>query len=232
MAEINCSSAIREIAERQVKAHYSSAQTLEVDFLVEGSLIDDYAVIEYQAISMASAKFHWKVPFSMGDFIKYCKTIVASRIAWTINLMESVIVYPTDNIMVPSLIDNICKQIGVCTNTKLGITLKPKMCPTEVDGTSLVLKHEEMEKISFFLTSLSDYVGARGYLRDKSGVWDFMTMQLIENQIKNPSIDPHPVYSVFAAVIGPRLIGSALNPLVTYGDLDVYRSLLWQLTSI
>lgn len=220
------SNVYRDLAEKRVKPHYAEAQICEVSLFNEGCLITDFEVIEYQAISMEAAKNHWKVPFSLDTFQAYCNTIVASRVAWTLNAMDHVIVYPTDDIIVPGLLDTICKQIGVCTNTKLGVTLKPQL----VTGVKLLSK-DEMEQVSFFLRSLDNYIGAEGYVRDKSGVYDFMTMQLIDNQVKNPTMDPHPVYSLLASIIGPKLIASVLTPMVVYGDSDIYRSLLWQLTS-
>lgn len=231
MAEINCPNTFRNLAERNVKPHYVEMQEIEVDFFTEGNLITDYAEVEFKAISYEASKFNWSVPFSQEEFIQYCKVIVTSRIAWILGDTPHLKFRPTDNIMTPSLIDAICKQIGLCVNTKLGVILKPKM-PSFVTSDTWKVDMNKMMEISYFLTSMDNYVGARGYLRDKQGVWDFMTMQLIDNQIKNPTMDPHPVYSVFAAVIGPKMISSVLSPLVKYGDLDVYRGLLWELTSI
>lgn len=229
--KIDCPSAFRDLAERNVKPHYAEMQEIEVDFFTEGNLIQDYAEVEFKAIKFEASKFNWEVPFTQKEFIQYCKAIVVSRIAWVLGDSEQLKFRPTDNVMTPSLIDAICKQIGLCTNTRLGVILKPKM-PSFTSTKEWKVDMNKMNEISFFLHSMDNYVGARGYLRDKQGVWDFMTMQLIDNQIKNPTMDPHPVYSVFAAVIGPKMISSVLSPMVKYGDLDVYRGLLWELTSV
>lgn len=217
---------LRDFAEKNVAPHYVEAQTVQVDFFTEGNLIEEYCNVEYQAIQYALEKMNGKVDFTVDEFLLYCKTMVFSRISWVLNNRPTV--HPTEHIMVPSFLMNIIMQIGVANDLSLGITVVPANVPEVFSPMPM----DRMRKISLRLESLTGYEGGFGYPRDKAGSWDFMTMTMINNDIKRHDANAHPVYALMASVVGPKLITSVLNPIVTYGSTNIFEGLLWQLTSI
>lgn len=214
----------RDLAEKSVAPQFKEATKVEVDFLSEGNLIEKYCEIEYYAIEYALRKVVSTVEFTKKEFVQYCKTLLASRIEYVLGGKPTV--YPTDHIMVPSFLENILMQIGEAMDLSLGIRILPK----KITLTPMSL--ENMRKISMRLESLDGYEGGFGYPRDKTGSWDFMTMTLVNNDIRRHDAQAHPVYALMAAVVGPKLISSVLSPMVTYGTTDLFEGLLWQLTSI
>lgn len=216
----------RDFAEQNVAPHYVEAQTIEVEFFNEGNLIEEYCNVEFQAIQYALERANGKVDFSKEEFLLYCKTMVYSRISWVLNQKPTV--HPTEHIMVPSFLMNIIMQIGIASDLSLGITVEPANTPKDFSPMPM----EKMRRISMRLESLSGYEGGFGYPRDKTGAWDFMTMTMINNDIRRHDATAHPVYAMMASVVGPKLITSVLSPIVNYGSTRTLEGLLWQLTSI
>jgi hypothetical protein len=220
-----CPKSVQAVAER-IKPSYRSLDVVEVTFCNEGCILDDFAKVEYKAILIASGRKEDEMPFTEEEFIQYCRTFVASRIAWVNGQTSSIVIYPTDHMLAPSLVDSVCKNIGVVYETSLGYTLVPKIA----EGIQTLSK-EKCAEVSFFLSSLNNYIGGYGYVRDKSGSWDFMSMQMIESAIMSFNDQAHPAYSVLAAIVGPRWLVESVSPRVRYGSIDLYKGLLWELTS-
>jgi hypothetical protein len=226
MENVTNESRFRDFAEKHVAPQFVEAQTVEVEFFEEGNLIESYCNIEYQAVQYAVEKMNGSLNFTTDEFLHYCKTMVYARINWVINAKPSV--HPTEHLMVPSFLMNIIMQIGLVQDPSLGLTITPASVPTSF----IPMDRGRMMQISMRLESISGYEGGFGYPRDKSGAWDFMTMTLINNDIKRHDSQAHPVYAIMASVVGPKLVTSVLSPIVTYGSSSMFEGLLWQLTSI
>lgn len=223
---LNLEERFRKLAKERVVPKYDTHQEVEVNFFSADSLIEQFASVEYQALDYNARKTGGEVPFTIEEFKAYCNSIVASRIQWVRG--ERYIYHPNDPIVSPSFLAVICMNIGIAMELTKGITLRPASIPTDVK----VFSKKEMEPISFYLASLGNYDGAKGYLKDKSGSWEFMSMQLIDGKIRNENADTHPVYAIMASVVGPLMVNSVLSPLVYYGDITLFEGLLWELTSI
>lgn len=218
------SNKFRDVAEHNVAASYISQQTYEVDMLGSDCLIDQFAKVEYSAINAEVTRTGGVVTFSENDFVLFCRQAVITRVHWVLG--EKYLTHPNDKIMIPSFLMNIIMQIGLAYEVRLGITLKPKA------GLKDVLTIDKVREISFFLRSIKSYDGGLGYLKDKTGVWDFMSMTLVNNQIQRYNADAHPVFALMASVVGPKLVQSVLSPLVRYGDMNFFEGLLWELTTV
>lgn len=215
---------VQDISER-IRPTYKDVQTVEVQFHPETGCFKEFVEVEYSALELEATKAGLSLPFSEEDFSKYCTTFIVSRVAWVMGEKTSLILHPADKIICPALLDAVTKNIGHVMETKQGLTLVPT-----IESKDNVLSKPECEKISFFLASLPNYMGGMGYVKDKTGSWEFMSMQLVENVVMS-EVDCHPAYSTLAAIVGPKWLGAVTAPRIRYGDLDMYRSLLWQLTS-
>lgn len=222
---------VSAIAERSLKPVAVDYITGEVTFSMEEGIFADYISAEHCAIKAAVSHVS-DFPFELDTFMKYCNTLVVSRIAWVIGKPTLLIVRPEDNITCPALLAQVLMNIGRVSDDSIGIQLEPAFSADDQTVKDGCLTKAEMEKISYYLRRIEKYVGAQGYLKDKSGSWEFMTMQLVDNQIRAPRNAAHPAYSLLAAVTGNKTLVSALSPRVKYGDMDVFRGLVWQLTSI
>lgn len=222
---------VSAVAERSLKPVAVDYITGEVTFSMDEGIFADYINAEHSAIKAAVSKDS-DFPFDLETFKKYCNTLVVSRIAWVTGKSNLLIVRPEDGTTCPALLAQVMMNIGRVADDSLGIQLEPAFAEDEQKVKDGCLSKEEMAKISYYLRRIEKYVGAQGYLKDKSGSWEFMTMQLVDNQIRAPRNAAHPAYSLLAAVTGNKTLVSALSPRVKYGDMDVFKSLVWQLTSI
>lgn len=225
MSSVNTETKFRSLAEKNVAPSFIKAQDVQVTFLSEGNLIDKYSDIDYKALEYELKT--QPLDFTMEEYRMYNRAVVKSRVDYVSGIKP--LIHPTDHIAVPAFLENIVMQIGLCQDLKLGVTIKP--APIEDDDSSS-LALDKIRSISMRLESIPGFACGFGYPRDKSGSWDFMTMQLIDNQIVRHESTAHPVYALMAAVVGPKLIQSVLNPLVRYGDSNIFEALLWQLTSV
>lgn len=215
---------VQEISE-QIKAHFNEMQVIKVEMQLQQAVLSDYISVEFKAIQLEAEKLHITLPFNEDKFKKYCQTFIVSRVNWVNGDMRSVIIRPEDHVMCPALLDAVCKNIGLVLEMSQGLRLEPT-----VDATTETLTVPEMQEVSFYLESIPSYVGGWGYIKDKSGSWEFMSMQLVEKAIMNEQAH-HPAYSLLASIVGPKWIGAATAPRIKYGDLSMYRGLLWQLTT-
>lgn len=201
-------------------------ETIEVKVLTDGSLIDKFAEVEYNALEIAFAHAKTGVPFTKDEFVNYCKSYIKDRVEWVDGNRSEMQFRPEERIAAPALLYVISSNIGKAYDVSRGLTLVPK---TEYKH---VLSKEQRLKISMFLQSIDTYEGALGYLKDKNGSWDFMSMQVIDNFICNENANAHPVYAFIASVVGPIQLQSALKTYVQYGNLDLLSELLWEFASI
>lgn len=201
-------------------------ETIEVEVLTDESLIDKFAKIEYAALEIAFAHSRTGLPFTEEEFTDYCKSIVKDRVAWVRNDRQAMHFRPEFRIAVPALLYVVTSNIGNAYDVVRGITLKP------TTSYQHVLTKDRREEISMFLQSIPSYEGALGYLKDKNGTWDFMSMQTINAFIWNENAQAHPVYSFIAAVVGPKQLQSSLQTYVKYGNIDLLSELLWEFTSL
>lgn len=234
--------AYRKVAEENVQPHPQKQETITVEMCGKGSLVDDFAAVEYSAIEAHIKRTGGIVPFSKDEFLKYCRTFLQSRIGWVNGL--GYIIHPLERVICPAFVSTICMNIGNAVEVSLGITLVPKMTETGVTPDPKLSREEQLvlmydvlplqrvKEISMFLRTIPEYHGSLGYVKDKSGVFDFMSMQLINGVILHHDANPHPVYALMASVVGPHMVASVLSPLVRYGDSAFLSNLLWEVTSI
>jgi len=238
-----------ETAAQQLKPHSEESVTIEVGFDPTKGILKEYLDAEFDAIRYEYEKSGSTLPewFDRSHFGKYCNSALQSRVAWVRNEMSDVIFRPEEKVLLPSLLDNVLKNIGQAFDTRLGIILMPTLASEksksdeaqaskqEGDSSSFeVLTRDECLKTSYFLQTISTYIGGFGYMKDKSGSFDFMTMQVLDDAVRNINDTAHPAYSILAAIVAPHWLQSAVqfSPRVKYGDIQFYKSLVWQLTSI
>lgn len=216
----------RDFAEKKVAPTFKKANIIEVEFLTEGCLIEKYSKVEYAAISYALCQGAKNDLFTEDEFLLYNKSAVYSRIGWVNSSGFSF--GPNDHIMIPSFLMNIIMQIGKTQDSSLGLTVIPKDAPKDFKPMDI----DRMREISMWLENLSGYEGGFGYPSDKSGSFEFMTMTLVDNEIRRHDSKAHPVYAMMASVVGPKYVATILSPIITYGNTEMFEGLLWQLTSI
>jgi hypothetical protein len=158
----------------------------------------------------------------------YFETILASRIAHCRG--DRTILRPTDRMNVPSFFSAAITQIGRVDLSADGITLIPQL--RRAPDAKPLLQPAEVFVISNALAVLErfGFTFADGYDRDRYGSEEFMTLELIANQVIGDRRDRHPVYAVFAAVLGNSGLQSVLRGRRRYGDIGLFRSLVTRFT--
>jgi hypothetical protein len=212
-------------ASESIKPSYLVAQKVIVEFFPTMGALESYVNVEYSAIQLESQREGVDVTFTEEEFAKYCNTLIQSRVAWVNGDMRNVIIHPQDHIACPSLLDAILKNLGIVFDTRQGLTLVPHVTDLPI------LTRDRMHEISFILFAMQGYICGTGYIADKSGTVEFMSMQL-ETETLVSELNVHPAYSTLASVVGPTWTGVNSAPRIKYGDLSVYKELLWQMTSV
>lgn len=216
--------------------------------IVEGSVINepvDYQLVEvvhnianplfaelvtqyYVSFTTSVAARGGTLPFDEVRFGLYLETVLASRIAHCRG--ERTILRPTDRVNIPSFFSAAIAQIGRVDLSADGLTLIPRLGRAE--NAPPLLTPAEVFLISNALAVLErfGYTFADGYDRDRYGSEEFMTLELVANQVLGDRRDRHPVYAVFAAVLGNSGIQSVLRGRRRYGDIGLFRSLITRFT--
>jgi len=189
-----------------------------------GELCDQY----YRSFTNAVQARGGTLPFQLQQFRLYMETILASRIAWCRG--ERPTLHPTDRVNVPAFFSSAIAQIGRVDLTSEGLTLTPSL--KRQDGAPALLTPAVCFQISNALAVLEDlgFTFADGYDRDKYGSEEFMTLELLSNQVLGDRRDRHPVYAVFAALLGNAGLQTILKGRRRYGDIGLFRSLVTRFT--
>lgn len=218
---------LRKAAEQLIAPMADSFDVVHVAMSVTDGVLQDYLRALYNEIQTSASLTGGVVPFTEDDFIAYGRTMVKARIDWVNGSNPQF--HPADRIAIPSYLTVVLENIGRATNIDLGLELVPVY---QDDGRTLT--KEEVQRISNQLKVLGqrglEY--SDGFARDKAGSYDFMTMSVVNNMLKAPSKDAHPVYALLAASVGSRMVEDTLSPRVTYGSMDHLRSLVRNLARL
>jgi hypothetical protein len=215
-------------------------------------MLAKYSEIEYQALHAKVTLSGGEVPFTMEEFKEYIRALVYSRVAWVNSLKY--VVHPNEPIAVPAFLSVVLMNIGNAEEVSLGLRLVPEIKgmfhivekgegnnkekvwevkPFNIIEKDLKLANKDlMQKISNYLKAIEGYEYGKGYLKDKSGTFDFMSMQVVDSYITHHEAQAHPVYALLASILQPHLVASALSPLVRYGSVEFLKGLLWEVTAI
>lgn len=217
-------------------------EEVTVEFNIDAqSMLAEYSNIEYAALEGKIDLQGGEIPFSREEFFNFVKTLVYSRVAWVNNMRY--VVHPNEPIAVPAFLSTVLMNIGNAEENSLGLRLVPVISGTSNDdgmwlpfeenfSNLSLLNLYDMRRISNFLKSIGGYNYGKGYLKDKSGVFDFMSMQLVENYVVRHNSEAHPVYALMASILQPHLVTSALSPLVKYANVEFLSGLLWEVTAV
>jgi len=203
-------------------------QIIEVFHDITNPLFAELAHQYFVSFSTSVLARGGSVAFEEDRFRLYLETILASRIAHCRG--ERTILRPTDRVNVPSFFSAAITQIGRVDLSADGVTLIPQL--RRAQGAQALLLPAECFAISNALAVLErfGFTFADGYDRDRYGSEEFMTLELVANQVLGDRRDRHPVYAVFAAVLGNSGLQSVLRGRRRYGDINLFRSLVTRFT--
>lgn len=241
-----------KIAKSRIIPTPDTYQTIEVICDSSSDMLKNFASIDFIALKDKVEVTGGSLPedFTVERYAAYLSTLIYSRIQWVVG--GRFIIHPNDDIAVPAFPSNVIMNIGRAEDISRGITLVPKS-KIVVDINSIsedqasnsvlsrwdlavkkakLLTREECRRISMIIKSIPGAVYAKGYLKDKSGTFSFMSMQLVDSHIKTYTAETHPVYALLASIIEPTLVCDALSPTVRYGDVTYLKGLYWELTTV
>lgn len=174
----------------------------------------------------AAANFVGRVlPFTQEDLSRYIDMLVLTRIDYVNG--KRVDVKPTDGVVVPSFLSLILSNVGLAKNTELGIELYP-VCHSDLN-----IDVEFMLEMSRKIRLMSNYgiEYAEGYTRSRDGSYDFMSMSLVSDYVRNAANTAHPVYALLACTLGIHGIETVLSPRINYGSVSHMTSLVRHLAA-
>jgi len=201
-----------------------------------------------RAISRTVRHTGGEISFTDQELMRYIFTIVRSRID-QVNGEHRPVIKATEKRAVPALISASLEQLGRVTVVDYKLELRPvwsetitvledgKTIETPIpfpDGLSAWTYSRSLEdqadiaRISTELFSLEEYgfVMASGYATDVYGSFDVMAMELVGDEIRSITNTSHPVYSIFAAILGVTGISQFMSPPIRYADIYQIRSMI------
>jgi len=193
----------------------------EVSIDLDSPLLLKYIEVEFNYVSSLSTS----VPFTFEQFQQYVTFLVICRVNY-VNGVQTII-SPTDRVVVPSFLSLLLGNIGKCFDTKLGIQLTPTI-HNDVQPSDWIVQNWYV--ISNFLFSLrnSQYQFSLGYERDRNGSYDYMSMHVVLNCVRNESDKPHPAYALMAATLNLTHSRTVFFPRYNYGSVDDLQHFLVQ----
>lgn len=201
-----------------------------------------------RAISRTVRHTGGAVSFTYSELLRYIYSLVQSRID-QVNGERRPVIKPTEKRAVPALISASLEQLGRVTVVDYKLELRPVWSVERIvegdDGLTSVLiplpdgipswtfsrsleDQAIISRISTELFSLEEYgfVMASGYATDVYGSFDVMAMELVGDEIRSITNTSHPVYSIFAAMLGVSGISAFMTPPIRYADIYQIRSMI------
>jgi len=222
---------LKRFSEERVTAAAVRFDAVNVEIDLGAEILSTYAEELWLAWDQATQLRGWRMPFAKEELLAYCCALVAMRVAYCQG--KRVSIRPTDRIAVPSFLSVVLSNVGLTRDVELGIELRPIVKPAAEPNP-----HEDdvewLEGMSRKIKTLAplgvEY--AEGYSRSRDGSYDFMTMALLEGEMRNIAKKPHPVYALLASTLGVRGIETVLSPRVTYGSVGHFASLVRNLAAV
>lgn len=216
---LNVDSNILSEAESMVTPQPTSYDVVKVNFSTSSCVLQSYLDAQYTQYDSAVAMSGGKLPFSKETFTRYCATIVASRINWTVGIKANV--HPRSKTRVPAFLSTCLSSIGVVEIPEKGLRLVPHFVDEEVE----LLSESEVNQISSQLVLLESrgFTFSEGFIIDKVGSMQVMTMQVVENKVLSADTSAHPIASVIAGTFAIQGLATLLGEQtfrVQYADLS------------
>lgn len=123
---------------------------------------------------------------------------------------------------IPSFFSLVISHIGKASDQSMGIEVYPQFEHN--------INFDVVNKVANALRVANSrgFTCALEFPRDTRGDFDFMTMQLIDSQIVSETHKPHGSAAVFASITRNQLVKSVLTGRISYGDIDMFASLVRQ----
>lgn len=218
-------SQLKAFVEGRLVATPVSFDRTEVKIDLNAQVLTEYKRELFASWNQAVAMKGLTLGFVEKDLSDYIDMLVILRVDYVNG--KRVDVKPTDGMVVPSFLSLILSNVGLARNPELGIEVYPVVI------AEVKIDPEFMWKISRCIRTLSstgiEY--AEGYTRSRDGSYDFMSMALIDDYVRNASNQAHPVYALMACTLGVRGIETVLSPRINYGLQSHMRSLVRHLAA-
>jgi len=203
---------------------------VEVNFGVDTPVFKTFIKKYYMTLGVEADARGFDLKFSLEDLTSAIEHVLFSRITYVRGERAKEWFRPTDtSIYLPSALHVVFSNIGKAEDKDIGVYLEPKFVPSK----SFKLDFEKAKKTMAQLAVFEHwgFTFARGFLRDKKGDFEFMTMQLIETTIMRHNKEAHPVKALLASFFLKGAIESVLTPRVTYGNYQLLERLVENLVS-
>jgi hypothetical protein len=210
------------------ETEFYGSPTAEIDEVEVSTNMDSAVYREYVeqfALNLSSAQEIEGVEtaFTIDDMNRYLRTLVQVRVKMVSR--EKVDFGWKDSIAIPSFFALLLSKIGKSTDYTLGVTIVPKFD----DSDFVPMEFKEVRAFSNKLFSASRrfrFELSTQLPRDLKGDWEFMSMQLMEDQIRHHSGDPAPYKAVLASVFAWKGLEVVLLPRVIYGYTNTWLPLI------
>lgn len=184
-----------------------------------------YAELTYAEMRSETSYYGTELPLALDEWVNYLKTFLSSRISHCNYDSRNIVVYPSDYLRIPAFFELALEQIGRVTDELTGKTLVPKF-EAEDDWKPLTI--EQCKDISRRLAPLETrgFSFSKGYIKDRKGSWEFMSMEVLNGVVRALSRDYHGLYAMFAGLLHNRGISAVMTPQINYGTMDAVRRMV------
>jgi hypothetical protein len=210
------------------ETEYYGSPTAEIDEIEVSTNVDSAVYREYVeqfVLNLSSAQEIEGVEtvFTLEDMDRYLRTLVLVRVKMVCR--EKVDFGWKDTIAIPAFFALLLSKIGKSTDYTLGVTIVPKFDDLSFDP----MEFKEVRAFSNKLFSASRrfrFELSTQLPRDLKGDWEFMSMQLFEDQIRHHTGEAAPYKAVLASVFAWKGLEAVLLPRVIYGYTKTWLPLI------
>jgi hypothetical protein len=216
------------------EAEFYGSPTAEIDEIRVTTQLDSKMYQEYVeqfVLNLASAQEIEGVDsvFKLEDMHSYLRTLVQVRVKMVNR--ERVDFSWKDTIAIPAFFCLLLSKVGKATDYTLGVTI----IPTFDHSDFVPMSFSDVRQFSNKLMAASKrfkFEIATQLPRDLKGDWEFMSMQLVEEQIRHHSGDPAPYKAVLASVFAWKGLNTILLPRVIYGYTNTWLPLIRRMSHV
>jgi len=228
-AGVRAVDSLKRFSEERIVAAAVNFDAVNVQIDMGADILTVYTKELYACWDQSASIRGWSIPFAEEELLEYIRALVKIRVDYCAG--KRVAIRPTDRVAIPSFLSVVLSNVGLARDVDLGIELRPTL---KHDVPKL--RDDDVEWLEGFSRKVKALAPlgveyAEGYTRSRDGSYDFMTMALLEGEVRNISKQPHPVFALLASTLGVRGIETVLSPRVSYGRANHFASLVRNLAA-
>lgn len=196
--------------------------TVHIPFDEPQGTLDDYVQELFAELKMTAVIHGGKLDVTQEQLRNYIRTLIKARVG----VVTRTTPWKDERFrrhgafVIPAFISLYLEKIGLTKDELLGVELVPTFESQEP------MKYEDFQKVESILRRFRNYgfEYATVLPRERSGSWDMMVIQTVNDQMVSHNGAQHAVNALLASLVANTVLAAVLMPKCSYGYTDRMRS--------